>query len=139
MEKDDGALYNWKPSDLLEVSLPATVNFKRTQLSLRRMGMVSNKGDKTLFPTCYIYHTKGRYYIAHFKEMYAVDGKYTTLNYGDIRRRNIIAKKLDEWELVTILDKSKVVDSAKWKSIYVLKKEIEPQWTIQDTYHFNIG
>lgn len=94
---------------LVEISLPNKDDFLKVKETLTRMG-VSSKKDKILYQSCHILHKQGKYYIMHFKEMFALDGKPTNLSENDIARRNTITNLLEEWGLVKILDKTKTQD-----------------------------
>jgi len=88
----------------LEISLPCDEDFLKVKETLTRIGISSRK-EKKLFQSCHIFHKQGRYFIVHFKELFALDGKQTDITVEDIARRNTIAGLLEDWNLVTILDK----------------------------------
>ena len=88
------AYYNWTPESMLEVVLPEPDNFLKVRETLTRIGISSRK-DKILYQSCHILHKQGRYFIVHFKELFALDGKESNLTVGDIERRNTIATLLE--------------------------------------------
>lgn len=93
--------------DLLEVRLLEEENFLKIKETLTRMGIASKDGDK-LYQSCHILHKRGKYYITHFKEMFMLDGKTSNISEEDIARRNSIAKLLEEWNLIEIVDEDKL-------------------------------
>ena len=94
--------FNWSPEMMLEVTLNQPDDFLKIRETLSRIGVASRK-DKTLFQSCHILHKQGKYYIVHFKELFALDGKKTTLIENDVQRRNTIAVLLQDWNLLTIV------------------------------------
>ncbi len=94
--------FKWSPTIMLEVTLPDPDQFLKIRETLTRIG-ISSKRDNTLFQTCHILHKKGKYYIVNFLELFALDGKETTLGYEDIGRRNTIASLLESWGLCKVL------------------------------------
>ena len=98
----------WKPDQMLEVGLKEPDDFLKVRETLSRIGVASRK-NKTLFQSCHILHKQGKYYIVHFKELFALDGKDTNISENDIARRNTIANLLSDWGLINVVGKS-VVD-----------------------------
>ena len=94
---------NWSPSDMLEVTIKQPDDFLKVRETLTRIGVASRK-DKTLFQSCHILHKQGKYYITHFKELFALDGKNSTLTENDIQRRNTIALLLQDWNLIDVVN-----------------------------------
>ena len=94
----------WSQEDMLEVTLTRPDDFLKVRETLTRIGVASRK-DKTLFQSCHILHKQGKYYIVHFKELFALDGKKATLINNDIQRRNTIAVLLQDWKLIDIVNK----------------------------------
>ena len=92
----------WKPDDMLEVGLKEPDDFLKVRETLSRIGVASRK-DRTLFQSCHILHKQGKYFIVHFKELFALDGKDTNLSENDIARRNTIANLLQDWGLVNVV------------------------------------
>ncbi len=94
---------NWSPDDMLEVTSKQPDDFLKVRETLTRIGVASRK-DKTLFQSCHILHKQGKYYIVHFKELFALDGKKATLTENAIQRRNTIAVLLADWNLISIVN-----------------------------------
>ena len=95
---------SWHPEKMLEVQLKEPDDFLKVRETLTRIGVASRK-DKKLFQSCHILHKQGRYFIVHFKELFALDGKFANFSENDIERRNTIAQLLSDWGLITILNK----------------------------------
>jgi len=98
---------NWTADSMLEVTIKQPDDFLKIRETLTRIGVASRK-DKTLFQSCHILHKQGKYFITHFKELFALDGKKATLTQNDIQRRNTISILLQDWNLIDIVDKAKV-------------------------------
>ena len=98
---------SWKPDNMLEVALKEPDDFLKVRETLSRIGVASRK-EKTLFQSCHILHKQGKYYIVHFKELFALDGKDTNLSENDIARRNTISNLLSDWGLVKVVKESEV-------------------------------
>jgi len=126
----------WSVGDMLEVSIKQPDDFLKVRETLTRIGVASRK-DKTLFQSCHILHKQGKYYITHFKELFALDGKKSTLTENDIQRRNTIAVLLQDWSLIEILDKTKCESKAPLSQIKVLPFKEKKEWTLSTKY--NIG
>jgi len=120
----------------LEVLLVQPDDFLKVRETLTRIGVASRK-DKVLFQSCHILHKQGKYYIVHFKELFALDGKQTDLTENDLERRNTIAKLLSDWELVKIIDATKFTDLAPLSQIKVIAYKDKHEWDLQTKY--NIG
>jgi len=110
---------NWSPNDMLEVTIKQPDDFLKIRETLTRIGVASRK-DKTLYQSCHILHKQGKYYITHFKELFALDGKKATLSENDIQRRNTIALLLQDWNLIDILKKEATDNKAPLSQIKVL-------------------
>ena len=110
---------SWSIGDMLEVTIKQPDDFLKVRETLTRIGVASRK-DKTLFQSCHILHKQGKYYITHFKELFALDGKKSTLTDNDIQRRNTIALLLQDWNLIDVTDKTKVENKAPLSQIKVL-------------------
>ena len=124
----------WKPDQMLEVGLKEPDDFLKVRETLSRIGVASRK-NKTLFQSCHILHKQGKYYIVHFKELFALDGKETNLSENDIARRNTIANLLGDWGLVEVKgDSSSVAPLSQIKIISFKEKD---EWTLETKY--NIG
>ena len=126
----------WSVGDMLEVSIKQPDDFLKVRETLTRIGVASRK-DKTLFQSCHILHKQGKYYITHFKELFALDGKKSTLTENDIQRRNTIAVLLQDWSLIEIQDKAKCESKAPLSQIKVLPFKEKKEWTLSTKY--NIG
>lgn len=93
--------FDWTPESMLEVVLPEPDNFLKVRETLTRIGIASRK-DKTLYQSCHILHKQGRYFIVHFKELFALDGKEANITMSDVERRNTIANLLQDWGLLKV-------------------------------------
>lgn len=120
----------------LEVVLDQPDDFLKIRETLTRIGVASRK-DKVLYQSCHILHKQGRYYIVHFKELFALDGKQADISDNDLQRRNTIAKLLADWGLVKILDQSIIIDQAPLSQIKVIAYKDKDEWDLQAKY--NIG
>ena len=127
---------NWSQSDMLEVTIKQPDDFLKVRETLTRIGVASRK-DKTLFQSCHILHKQGKYYITHFKELFALDGKNSTLTENDIQRRNTIALLLQDWNLIEVVNTSLVENKAPLSQIKVLPFKEKKEWTLSAKY--NIG
>ena len=126
---------SWKPDQMLEVSLKEPDDFLKVRETLSRIGVASRK-DKKLFQSTHILHKQGKYYICHFKELFALDGKSTTISENDIARRNTIANLLSDWGLVNVVGTSDV-ESAPLSQIKVISFREKNEWNLETKY--NIG
>ena len=125
---------NWTQEQMLEVGLKEPDDFLKVRETLSRIGVASRK-ERKLYQSCHILHKQGRYYIVHFKELFALDGKKTNLSENDIARRNTIANLLRDWGLINIIGEVKEV--APLSQIKVLSFSEKNEWTIETKY--NIG
>ena len=126
----------WSPSDMLEVTIKQPDDFLKVRETLTRIGVASRK-DKTLFQSCHILHKQGKYYITHFKELFALDGKNSSLTLNDIQRRNTIALLLQDWNLIEVVNPTLVEDKAPLSQIKVLPFKEKNEWNLVAKY--NIG
>ena len=120
----------------LEISLVNQDDFLKVRETLTRIGVASRK-DNTLYQSCHILHKQGRYFIVHFKGLFALDGKSTDLSENDMQRRNTIAHLLEDWGLVQILDADICEDTAPLSQIKVLSFGEKTEWNLVAKY--NIG
>ena len=127
---------NWSASDMIEVVLSEPDDFLKVRETLTRIGVASRK-EKKLYQSCHILHKQGRYYIVHFKELFALDGKRTNLTVNDIQRRNRIIRLLADWGLITVINQDSVVDIALLNQIKVLSYKDKSDWILEQKY--NIG
>ena len=125
----------WKPDQMLEVGLSEPDEFLKVRETLSRIGVASRK-DKKLFQSCHILHKQGKYYIVHFKELFALDGKDTNISENDIARRNTIANLLSDWGLIKVIGSSSI-ESAPLSQIKVISFKEKNDWILETKY--NIG
>ena len=125
----------WNPDKMLEVTIKQPDDFLKVRETLTRIGVASRK-DKTLYQSCHILHKQGKYYIVHFKELFALDGKDTNLSENDIARRNTISNLLADWGLVDVISKSEV-EAAPLSQIKVISFKDKENWKLETKY--NIG
>ena len=128
--------FNWSPEMMLEVTLNQPDDFLKIRETLSRIGVASRK-DKTLFQSCHILHKQGKYYIVHFKELFALDGKKATLIENDVQRRNTIAVLLQDWNLLTIVKTDEAKNKAPLSQIKIIAFKEKNEWNLQAKY--NIG
>ena len=127
---------SWHPENMLEVNLKEPDDFLKVRETLTRIGVASRK-DKKLFQSCHILHKQGRYFIVHFKELFALDGKEANLTDNDIERRNTIAQLLADWGLIAIINTTVAEKRAPLSQIKVLSFKEKGEWDLQAKY--NIG
>jgi hypothetical protein len=120
--------------DLLEVTLQKPDDFLKVRETLTRIG-VSSRTEKKLWQSCHILHKKGKYYIVHFKEMFALDDLPTSINTEDTGRRNTIACLLEEWGLLKIVDKTKITEKVPLNKIKILPFKEKNEWELCPKYH----
>ena len=121
---------------LIEVTLKEPDDFLKVKETLTRIGVASKK-TQTLFQSCHILHKQGKYYIVHFKELFALDGKQTDMNEDDSSRRNTIAKLLQEWDLVSVVNSAQIEPADSMSSIKVIPFSQKSEWELVAKY--NIG
>ena len=128
----------WKQTDMVEVVLGEPDDFLKVRETLTRIGVASRK-ERKIYQSCHILHKQGRYYIVHFKELFALDGKKANISLNDIQRRNRIVQLLVDWGLVNISAESheKITDLAPLNQIKVLSFKEKGEWTLESKY--NIG
>ena len=126
---------NWTQEQLLEVALDEPDDFLKVRETLSRIGVASRK-ERKLYQSCHILHKQGRYYIVHFKELFALDGKQTNISVNDLSRRNTIANLLQDWGLVKIMSESSY-ESAPLSQIKILTYKEKSEWLLETKY--NIG
>ena len=127
---------NWTPDMMVEVLLNEPDDFLKVRETLTRIGVASRK-EKKLYQSCHILHKQGRYYLVHFKELFALDGKHANLTVNDVQRRNRITKLLSDWGLIGIVKEESVVDIAPLNQIKVLSYKDKGDWILEQKY--NIG
>ena len=128
----------WKQTDMVEVVLSEPDDFLKVRETLTRIGVASRK-ERKIYQSCHILHKQGKYYIVHFKELFALDGKKTNFSLNDLQRRNRIIQLLVDWGLVSISDTNleKISDLAPLNQIKVLSYKEKGEWTLESKY--NIG
>ena len=126
----------WTAESMVEVGLKEPDDFLKVRETLTRIGVASRK-EKKLYQSCHILHKQGRYYIVHFKELFALDGKKANLSTNDVQRRNRIVQLLGDWGLVSINSKESIADVAPLSQIKVLAYRDKGDWTLESKY--NIG
>ena len=126
----------WTPDQMVEVNLSEPDDFLKVRETLTRIGVASRK-EKKLYQSCHILHKQGKYYIVHFKELFALDGKSANLSLNDVQRRNRIIQLLSDWGLITIKEPDTIVDVAPLSQIKVLSYKDKGGWNLESKY--NIG
>ncbi len=126
----------WTKDDMVEVNLKEPDDFLKVRETLTRIGVASRK-ERKLFQSCHILHKKGQYYIVHFKELFALDGKKANLSENDVQRRNRIIKLLSDWGLIQIVREDAIKDAAPLSQIKVIAYKDKQDWTLESKY--NIG
>jgi len=127
---------HWSQDQMIEVMLNEPDDFLKVRETLTRIGVASRK-EKKLYQSCHILHKQGRYYIVHFKELFALDGKHANLTVNDIQRRNRIIRLISDWGLVTIIKPDNVTDIAPLNQIKVIAYKEKGDWVLEQKY--NIG
>lgn len=126
----------WSEEDMIEVVLKEPDDFLKVRETLTRIGVASRK-EKKLYQSCHILHKKGKYYIVHFKELFALDRKDTNFSLNDVQRRNRIIQLLSDWGLVTLVNSELITDAAPLNQIKVIAYKDKAEWTLESKY--NIG
>ena len=129
-------IVKWTPDQMIEVTLNEPDDFLKVRETLTRIGVASRK-EKKIYQSCHILHKQGRYFLVHFKELFALDGKHANLTSNDVQRRNRIAQLLADWGLVGIVDADKIQDIAPLNQIKVLAYKDKGEWILETKY--NIG
>ena len=127
---------NWDPNQMVEVTLNEPDDFLKVRETLTRIGVASRK-EKKIYQSCHILHKQGRYFLVHFKELFALDGKHANLTINDVQRRNRIAQLLVDWGLVGIVSAESIQDVAPLNQIKVLSYKDKGDWILETKY--NIG
>ena len=126
----------WTQDQMLEVVLNEPDDFLKVRETLTRIGVASRK-EKKLYQSCHILHKQGKYFIVHFKELFALDGKHANLTINDVQRRNRITRLLADWGLISIVKDDSCVDIAPLNQIKVLSYKDKGDWILETKY--NIG
>ena len=127
---------NWSADQMIEVTLNEPDDFLKVRETLTRIGVASRK-EKKIYQSCHILHKQGRYFIVHFKELFALDGKHANLTQNDVQRRNRIIQLLSDWGLITVLNSNNITDIAPLNQIKVLAYKEKNDWILETKY--NIG
>ena len=127
--------YDWSPEKMIEVSLSEPDDFLKVRETLTRIGVASRK-EKKLYQSCHILHKQGKYFIVHFKELFALDGKKANLSINDVQRRNRIIQLLSDWGLITTVSED-TLDIAPLNQIKVISYKEKNNWVLETKY--NIG
>ena len=127
---------SWSQDQMIEVVLNEPDDFLKVRETLTRIGVASRK-EKKIYQSCHILHKQGKYYIVHFKELFALDGKHANLTVNDVQRRNRIINLLSDWGLIGINDPDSVTDVAPLNQIKVLSYKDKNDWVLESKY--NIG
>ena len=133
---NDETIIQWKQTDMVEVVLGEPDDFLKVRETLTRIGVASRK-EKKIYQSCHILHKQGKYYIVHFKELFALDGKNTNLSLNDVQRRNRIIQLLSDWGLISVVNIEAITDLAPLNQIKVLSFREKGEWTLE--YKYNIG
>jgi hypothetical protein len=129
-------IVEWHQDQMVEVILNEPDDFLKVRETLTRIGVASRK-EKKLYQSCHILHKQSRYFIVHFKELFALDGKHANLTVNDVQRRNRIVRLLLDWGLVTVVDEDRILDIAPLNQIKVLAYKDKSDWILEQKY--NIG
>ena len=129
-------IYDWSQDKMIEIFLSEPDDFLKVRETLTRIGVASRK-EKKLYQSCHILHKQGRYFIVHFKELFALDGKNTNLTINDVQRRNRIIKLISDWGLVEVSNEEAIADIAPLNQIKVLAYKDKSEWILEQKY--NIG
>ena len=127
---------SWSPDQMIEITLNEPDDFLKVRETLTRIGVASRK-EKKIYQSCHILHKQGRYFLVHFKELFALDGKHANLTSNDVQRRNRIAQLLVDWGLVGIVNADTIQDVAPLNQIKVLAYKDKGDWILETKY--NIG
>ena len=126
----------WSSDQMVEISLNEPDDFLKVRETLTRIGVASRK-EKKIYQSCHILHKQGRYFIVHFKELFALDGKHANLTQNDVQRRNRIIQLLSDWGLITVISPDNITDIAPLNQIKVLAYKEKNEWILETKY--NIG
>ena len=124
----------WTRDSMVEVKLSQPDDFLKVRETLSRIGVASRK-EKKLYQSCHILHKQGRYYIVHFKELFALDGKTANLTQNDVQRRNRITQLLSDWGLISIVNDETITDIAPLNQIKVLAYKEKGEWELESKYN----
>lgn len=123
----------WTPSKMLEVSLTNPDDFLKIAETLTRIG-ISNSKTSTLYQTCHILHKRGRYFIVNFKELFALDGRENTITLSDIKRRNLIASLLQQWNMCKIIEEQFYLNREYIQNVHIIRFDDKDNWKLSPKY-----
>ena len=126
-------LYDWSPESMLEVILPTPDAFLKIKETLTRIGIASKK-SKTLYQSCLLLHKRGRYFIVHFKELFALDGRDSSITQSDIDRRNYIAYLLQDWGLLKLAKPDLEISKAALSTMKIISFKEKNDWELVEKY-----
>lgn len=133
----DVIYYDWTPESMLEITLPTPDNFLKVKETLTRIGVASKK-DKKLYQSAHILHKQGRYFIVHFKELFILDNKDSTITVGDIDRRNAIAMLLDDWGLLKLVVRPTTDMHSVMSQIKIVAYKEKVEWELIPKYQIGV-
>lgn len=134
---NDDIYYDWTPDSMLEVILPTPDNFLKVKETLTRIGVASKK-DKKLYQSAHILHKRGRYYIVHFKELFILDNRDSSITLNDIERRNAIATLLEEWGLLELVNRPNTKTQAVLSQVKILSYTEKHDWDLIPKYQIGM-
>ena len=129
----DVIYYDWTPDSMLEVTLPTPDNFLKVKETLTRIGVASKK-DQKLYQSAHILHKQGRYFIVHFKELFILDNKDSTITVNDVERRNAIAILLEDWGLLKLVKKPNTDTQSVLSQIKIVSYKEKGEWDLIPKY-----
>jgi hypothetical protein len=135
--KNEENYVKWSPSIMLEVTLNEPDDFLKVKETLTRIGIESKRDTNVLYQSCHILHKQGHYFVTHFKEMFSLDGRDSTITESDIGRRNSIAGLLSDWGLLDIIDPELITHKEPLKNIKIISHKEKREWRLESKY--NIG
>ena len=127
----------WSIDQMIEVTLNEPDDFLKVRETLTRIGVASRK-EKKIYQSCHILHKQGKYYIVHFKELFALDGKRANLTQNDVQRRNRIIQLLTDWGLIRVVNEKKITDIAPLNQIKVLAYKEKHEWILETKYNLSL-
>ena len=133
MREKENDFITWSSDMMVEVTLPDPDNFLKVRETLTRIGVASRQ-DKKLYQSCHILHKQGRYFIVHFKELFALDGKSATISKDDLTRRDTIACLLEDWGLVKVIKKLDVNKKDSLSQIKIVPFKEKNEWDLIPKY-----
>lgn len=129
----NGILYDWTPDSMVEILLREPDDFLKVRETLTRIGIASKKENK-LYQSCFILHKQSKYFLVHFKELFILDGKHSDISVEDIERRNMIASLLQDWDLIRVVELSKISKQASMSNIKIVPFADKKNWTLVAKY-----